>query len=642
MQKILLFFALCCSVGLSAQDLNLSSVTIDPALTEDANAVVRNELVAIEVAAIDKLYIHTKRTVTVLNEHGDRFSFVGDAYDKSSEIRNQKVIIYDNLGNEVKEVKKRDFRDRSLVDSGTLYSDNRLSYFDYTPRSYPYTIEYESMVEQESTIFLNSWRPVRHHHVSVENSTYSIKNPAGIPLRKKESNFEGANITVKGTELEPEYVLENYAAVEYEKLGPALEKITPVVQVALNEFSLVGVEGSGTNWEELGKWEYENLLKGRDALSESTQAKIGQLTAGVTSNVEKAKIIYNYVQENSRYISVQLGIGGWSPAPASEVDQLKYGDCKGLTNYTKALLESQNIPAYYAVVIAGEEQQDLDEDFASMKGNHVILNLPQEGEDIWLECTSQTLPFNYLGDFTDNRNVLLVKPEGGEIVKTKSYSASENLRESSSRIILNADGSFSATIERNSYGVPYGNIYGISRATSKDQQIYYKRILSHLRSLDIRNIRFDNDREKQVFTEAVDLSGEGFASKAGKRMLLPLNLFRAETYNLSRSQDRTQPLEIPRGLSFKDHVELELPQDYELEALPESVSLEGDYGSFTFKVTEADREGKKILLAERNYTINEGTWPAEKYDEFRDFMNSIDSFSNLKAVIVAAPLNNQP
>ena len=640
MQRIFLFFALCCSVGLSAQYLTLSSITIDPALTKGANAVIREEAVEIEIAAIDKLYIHTKTTVTVLNEHGDRYAFVGDAYDKSSKIRNQRAVVYDNLGNEIKEVKKRNFHDRSLVDSGTLYNDNRLSYFDYTPRSYPYTILYESMVEKENTIFLNSWQPVRHHHLSVEKSTYSIKNPAGIALRTKESNFEGANIHVQGTGLELDYVLENFPALEYEKLSPSIEKIAPRVEVALNEFSLVGVEGSGANWEELGKWEYEHLLKGRNTLSESTVAKIEALTAEAKSNVEKAKLIYEYVQENSRYISVQLGIGGWSPALASEVDELKYGDCKGLTNYTKALLDSQNIPSYYAVVIAGEEQEDLEPSFASMRGNHVILNLPQEGEDIWLECTSQTLPFNYLGDFTDNRNVLLVKPEGGEIVRTKSYSASENLIATSSKVVLNEDGSFSAALERKSFGVPYGNIYGISRAPLKDQEVYYKRVLSHLRNLNVERIQYNNDRENQVFTETLALSGEGFASRTGKRLLLPLNFFRASTYDLPRTELRKQPLVIDRGQTFKDYVELEIPPTYELEVLPDNIKLENDFGSFSFKIIETKREGKKLLVSERVYSINEGTWPAEKYSDFRDFINSINSYSNLKAVIIAANSNN--
>jgi hypothetical protein len=53
--------------------------------------------------------------------------------------------------------------------------------------------------------------------------------------------------------------------------------------------------------------------------------------------IMKAKLIYDYVQQKSRYVSIQVGIGGWKPMDASDVDRLGYGDCKGLTNYTKAL-----------------------------------------------------------------------------------------------------------------------------------------------------------------------------------------------------------------------------------------------------------------------------------------------------------------
>jgi len=93
---------------------------------------------------------------------------------------------------------------------------------------------------------------------------------------------------------------------------------------------------------------------------------------------KKAKAIYEYVQNNTRYISVQIGLGGWKPISAKEVDDKKYGDCKGLTNYTKALLNLVDIESNYCVVYSGSEIQDISEDFTSMQGNHVILNIPQE------------------------------------------------------------------------------------------------------------------------------------------------------------------------------------------------------------------------------------------------------------------------
>ena len=81
--------------------------------------------------------------------------------------------------------------------------------------------------------------------------------------------------------------------------------------------------------------------------------------------LEKAKIVYRYVQDNTRYISVQVGIGGIQPIAAIEVDELKYGDCKGLTNYTQALLDIAGVESFYTIVQAGKEIVDFDSDFAS-------------------------------------------------------------------------------------------------------------------------------------------------------------------------------------------------------------------------------------------------------------------------------------
>ncbi len=60
------------------------------------------------------------------------------------------------------------------------------------------------------------------------------------------------------------------------------------------------------------------------------------------------------MQDKTRYISVQIGIGGWKPMLADDVNKLGYGDCKGLTNYTKALLEAVDVPSYYTLFLVVE------------------------------------------------------------------------------------------------------------------------------------------------------------------------------------------------------------------------------------------------------------------------------------------------
>jgi hypothetical protein len=322
---------------------------------------------------------------------------------------------------------------------------------------------------------------------------------------------------------------------------------------------------------------------------------------------------------------------------AESVDKLGYGDCKALTNFTKALLEVHNIPSNYAVLYAGENQKSIDKEFSSMQGNHVILNIPQEGEDIWLECTSQTNPFNYIGDFQDDRDVLLIRPEGGEIVRTKSYSFDENLQKTFSRIILDEEGSFQAEGNRLSKGIAYGNIYHISREKESDKVLYYKRRWGHLKNLDFQNIGFENNRRENEFTENFIFSGKKYATKAGKRFLVPVNFFQTDTYNLKRYSERIHPFEIKRGSSYKDTFEYVLPAGYEVESIPEMAIIDNEFGHFELKVQILENEGKMLLKVDRSYVVKDGVWEAGAYSDFREFMNRINSYNNQKAVIV--PVN---
>ncbi|UZH56133.1 DUF3857 and transglutaminase domain-containing protein [Salinimicrobium tongyeongense] len=608
---------------------------IDAPLKENAHAVVREQLLSITVNSVDKMSMNSRKVITILNENGDRFAFAGDFYSNNIKIKGQSLLIYDKNGNEIKKFKAKHFTDRSATSSGTLYSDTRVSYADFTPNDYPYTIVYESEVETNSTIFLPDWNPVRGFNVSVEKSSYQVLIPENIEYRIQERNLDSLELVKDNSGNQLIYTLTNFPAYKYEPLSPSLEDFTPGLQVALDEFALVGVKGSGATWKEFGKWQYDNLLAGRNKLPVATINKITALTAGAKDDVEKARIIYDYVQQNSRYISVQLGIGGWEPISAEEVDKVKYGDCKGLTNYTKALLDSQDITSYYAVVYSGEDKKDIDPEFVSIQGDHVILNVPRENEeDIWLECTSQTLPFNYLGDFTDDRHVLLVKPEGGEIVKTKTYSPSENVQETAIRISLKEDGSYKAAFERKSRGISYGNTYRITSASEKDQVLFYKKNWGHLKGLDLEAPQFINDREKQEFTEIIKFSGEKYPSKVANRLLMPLNFLSVATYSISDREDRKLPIKIGRGTTAKDRFEFELPENFESEAIPEAVKLDSKFGSFSFEAKLTEIEGKKIICVERSYTLNEGTWPADALQEFRDFMYSIHALGNQKAVLV--------
>ena len=331
--KILLL-VLVCIVQLSfAQKIEYSSILIPAELLKNANAVVRNNATTIDVYSTDEMTVKVDRVVTVLNKLGNGKVGAYIGYDDNSKIAKLSAKIYDAAGREIKKVSKNKFVDVSAFDGGTLYSDSRVKYLDYTPISYPYTVHLQYEYNTSSTGFLQNWSPLEGYLVSIENNSYVVNLNNG-KIRVKELNFEGYEIEKSVSESKVFYSVKNISAIKNESLSPSLTAYKPKALVALNNFKTDGVDGYYTNWDEFGRWMYSSLLDRRGIVDGATKIKILDLVKGVEDPIEKAKIVYNFMQNKTRYISVQVGIGGIQPIPANEVDNVGYGDCKGLTNYT--------------------------------------------------------------------------------------------------------------------------------------------------------------------------------------------------------------------------------------------------------------------------------------------------------------------
>ncbi|MCM8568998.1 DUF3857 domain-containing transglutaminase family protein [Gramella jeungdoensis] len=607
---------------------------IDSSLLANADAVIRHNSRIVEIEDVDKVVERTHRVITILNESGNSYVRALEHYNESIKIKEQEAIIYDKNGREIEKYKEKDFKDQSNFDSYILFAENRISFLDYTPREYPYTVEYRSEIESSNSVFISDWFPVEGYDISVENSSFQLINPEKIALRYEERNFDDAKVERQNSEYDLDYSLSGFQAYEYEILSPSFRSFAPQVLMAINDFNLEGVSGHATDWKQFGKWMHDNLVAGHDEISSQTISKISSLTKEAKTLEEKARIIYKYVQDNTRYVAVMYGIGGWEPAMASEVDELGYGDCKGLTNYTKALMKSQGIESYYSVVYGGEKR-NIDPDFTKMQGDHVILNIPKEdGTDLWLECTSQRDPFNYLGDFTDDRYVLRLKPEGGEIIKTPEYSEVDNIQKINCDIQLNGIGGFQANFSRISKGVHYNEINQLQRKLEKEQKRYYKNEWGRLQNLQFNDIKFKDDREKIEIEEKLTFSGDRLATKAGNRFLIPLSFIQQGTIPISKNDKRRRPFEIKRGKTFEDSFTFILPEGFSIETLPENKLFVSEFGSIIFKVEASGSEEKNEIKVTRQLIFKKGEWSPESYLDFQNFIRQVNHTSNMKAVIL--------
>lgn len=631
--KILSLFLFTLSIQLlSSQELDYTILTIPDSLTQKANSIIRQENLFIELKSSKKMITKINKVVTVLNKIGNDESNIVIHYDKNTSIKSLKAVFYNSLGSEIKKVTKNKFEDYAAADGISLHNDGRVKYYRYVPTTYPYTMHLEYEVETSNTAFIPMWLPIDSYNQSVQKSIFKISHPSDLKLTQLERNFANFNITKLHTDNIFQYEMKNQTAFKREEYSPEFIKIFPSVKFASNKFHLEGYDGYASNWNEFSKWMHQNLLAPRNDLSQSTKAHIKNLVKDIEDPIDKARRVYEYVQQKTRYISVQVGIGGWMPMLASDVDRLGYGDCKALTYYTKALLDAAEVKSYYTAVHAGSTKRNIEKDLVSVQGNHVFLYIPSEKKDYWLECTSQTVPFGFQGDFTDDRDVFVISKDGGKIIHTPAYNEKNSLQFTKATYTISPKGHLKANVIIESSGLQYDYHFNIEKKNQRDLNEYYKNdYWDYINNLVINNVEFNNNKKDIIFKESLDVSAENYASISSNRMLIRLNAFNRNTSSLKRYRNRKFPLYIARGFYDKDEFTINLPKGFSIEALPENTTIENKFGSYTLEIEKINNSQLKY---KRNLLILKGTHPKEDYTKYRKFRRKISKLDNSKIILI--------
>ncbi len=629
MKKLFSFFGLLLLLTGFALGQNYAVSEIPAELKEDAYAVIRSENTTVDIYSLNKV-IHTKELViTVFDKSGDQAAIPYEIYNPSAKITHLEVVFYDGKGKEIKKFKSKDFSDQSFITGGQMYTDERVKYLDYTPTQYPYTIRFKSVINHSNT-YIGKWFPFKEYNVAIENSTFTINNLMNLQILSKEMNLAPYGVTSQNsTQAVVHYEIKNRAAFEKEELTPYIGHLFPNVEFSPVEFIRDGVKGSFQDWNGMGKW-YQGLLADTNDFSNSQKAYFQNLVKDAETDKEKVRILYEHLQNKTRYIGVQLGIGGLKPFPASYVESKSYGDCKALTNYMQSMLDAVNIPSYYTVVYAGR-RVDFHPDFASIaQGNHVILYVPLEEEEIWLETTSQKSAFNYLGSFTENRNALLVTPQGGKIIRTQNFPTEKNRQTTNGSLEVQTNGKLTGNLSIHYSGLQYDWIYGIGYLNSKEQKKNLVEILGNLPNLNILNYRFDNDRQNANFETSMHVESLEFAKIYGNNIVFNLLPVGISTTNLKKDDQRMHPLEILHGYVDEVEFEIKYPANYQVSENFQPIFYESEFGNYQLNVALGENHTLKV---KRKLLVKDGEYPKEKFNDYVEFRRKISSFDNSKILL---------
>lgn len=607
----------------------VSSIPIE--LKDGADMIVRLSEKEIQIKSKGTATIRSHYIFTIMNSAADPFAEMIVHYDKLRKVSGIEGALYNAEGIKIKTLKKSEVKDYSNTSEANLADDDRVKYHSFGQTTYPYTVEYETTVEYDGLFNLPDWIPVLNENIAIQNSSFKVVASADYLLRYKAYNYKAEPVVTEVKKMkEYSWSLSNFAAIKDEPYKPSWHEITPAVFIAPSSFEMQRYPGNMNTWKEFGEFMYR-LNAGRDQLPQHIKQKVHQLTDGISDPKKKVEVLYKFLQQNTRYISIQLGIGGWQTLDAGFVATNGYGDCKALSNYMTALLKEASIPAYPALIRAGRNEDDIIDDFSSNQFNHVIVCVPLEKDSIWLECTSQTTPAGYMGSFTGNRQALLVSESGSTLVNTPVYKPADNLQNRTIKGTISEDGALAADVINYYSGMQQDRLDNMLKQSSNVQFSEYMRTKFDLPSYEL--VEFNHTSKPGILPsieERLKLKVIHYGSITGKRLFINPNILSVSSFKIKDAANRKYDFEIKTGFIDTDSVEIQIPAGYKPESVPSALNISTAFSKYRSEVLI--QPGKIIYV--RRYEQQAGRIPAAKTKEVADFFEKIYRSDHSRIVFI--------
>lgn len=417
-----------------------SALTIPDSLKKDANAVYRLDEGVLEITSPSQYKLKIRQVITILNDAGAHHLRHTFGFDKFNKVDDVEIKIFNSKGGEVKRSRKKDFQVQAAYDGISLVTDNKIMHLASTAPGYPCTVEINVVLMSSGYTELPDWF-LNTSEESTELFRYVVKVPSALDIRHRTKNMSlKPMVQAIGSDKVYTWEVRNVPARKIDTDGYAAGNYMPGVEVAPNVFEYDGHKGEFRDWKSVGSF-FHSLFEESNPFTEKRREEIRSLVQSSRSDQEKIAVLYSHLKRNMRYVSIQLGIGGFKPFPVQFVDEKKYGDCKALTNYMRYMLHTVGIKSYPALINTGYNAVPADPSFPADPFNHVILCVPLQKDSVWLECTSNSNETGFLGSFTENKNALLLTEKGGVLVRTPKSNPGNNHLYTRTDIFLEDDGS---------------------------------------------------------------------------------------------------------------------------------------------------------------------------------------------------------
>ncbi len=602
------------------------------------------------VLSADKVKEQGRVAYKILRPGGREYGFVGVPFNAHKKVTKLRAWCLPAQGS-IYEVKDKDAVEMAMpkIEGAALMSDVKLKAIEIPASDPGNIVGYEYETEEQPLVLQRSWS--FQHAIPVRESRFSLTLPSG---------WEYTALWLNYPEVKPaqaggngwSWAVSDVKAIRKEVEMPPLRGVEG--QMVVSFFPLGGAGAKGfSDWQQMGSW-YLNLTTGRRDASPEIRQTVTTLTASAQTPLDKVRVLAGFVQNDIRYVAIELGIGGWQPHPAADVFVHRYGDCKDKATLLASMLHEIGVDSFYVVINARRGAVTAKTPAYAYGFNHVILAIklpdgvsdqsliairqdPRYGKLLFFDPTNELTPFGQIGGYLQDNYGLLVTPDGGELVELPEQPPSMNSIQRTAKFTLDAAGVLKGEVKEVRIGDrAWYERHQLRDATKETDMIKpIERLLGDsLATYRISNARVINLHHNDLpLGFEYSIEAQNYAKNAGNLVLVrPRVIGTKASGALESKEPRKYDIEFSAPAKDTDTFEIELPVGYQVDELPPPV--DADY-SFAGYHSKTEFSGSVIRYT-RTYEIKELSVPVGKVEEVKKFNRIIGNDERNMAVLKPA------
>jgi Domain of Unknown Function with PDB structure (DUF3857)/Transglutaminase-like superfamily len=618
-----------------------------PSHDEKTDAVVLYSEEILTVQSTDKIKHTVRRAYKILRPSGREHGAVFVSFNQHSKVTAMHGWCIPAQGKDF-EVKERDAMEISLpkIAGSELISDVKDKMFEIPAAEPGNIVGFEYEVEELPIVLQDSWS--FQGSDPVKDAKYTLQLPAGWEYTAVWRNYPEVKPTQAGSN-QWQWTLSDIKGIRVEERMPPWPGVAGEMIVTF--YPPGGASNRGfKDWREMGVW-YTALAQGRRDATPEIKQKVTSLAASAPTPVDKMAALAKFVQQDIRYVAIELGIGGIQPHAAGDVFQHHYGDCKDKATLMSTMLKEIGVDSYY--VIINSERGSVDAKTPAQVGafDHAIIAIklpdgmddpklistvqhPKLGKLLFFDPTDDLTPFGSLSGALQENYGLLVGPDGGELYKLPKLPAKTNGVSRSASASLDTQGNLTASFNE----TRLGDAAVEERARMKLVPVDKDRVkvIEGFLSQSLANFTVTKagmlslQDTSQPFGLNYSLVVQRYAKTAGDLLLVRPRLVGTKGSGLLETKEPRQlPVVFDGPRHDFDVFEITLPAGYVVDDLPPPVDLDYSFASYHSK-TEATGNTLKYT---RSFEIKELTVPLDKVEELRKFYRMIAGDERNTAVL---------